>query len=104
MSINKTYRIENDLIKLLNKEKQESGRNKDFTVNSAVRLYLLNPKNKQKKNIGKAERIRGVNRLTPRNYWMEQDVLDLMEKFKLSDGINYSKTINNALKIYFNED
>ena len=98
MSINKTYRIENKLVKLLDKHKESSGRNKDFTVNSAVRMYLMNPKNK-KKTFEKVER----GGLTPRNYWMENDVLELMESFKLSDGINYSKTINNALKLYFNE-
>jgi len=98
MSINKTYRIEKPLVELLDKNKQSSGRNKDFTVNSAVRMYLLNEKNKGK-SFSKSER----GSVIPRNYWMENDVLEMMESFKLSDGINYSKTINNSLKLYFNE-
>jgi len=97
MSMNKTYRIEKQLVELLDKEKESSGRNKDFTVNSAVRMYLLNQKNREK-SFSKPER----GSLIPRNYWMEKDVLERMEEFKLSDGINYSKTINNALKLYFN--
>lgn len=97
MSKNKTYRIESNLVTLLDNEKESSGRNKDFTVNSAVRMYLLNQKNKEK-TFSKSER----GSLTPRNYWIESDVLELMEDFKLSDGINYSKTVNNALKLYFN--